>query len=183
MPRKGGSRSKLRAWQSRSHRYLLKNRYISVREDMVLRPDGQVLPYFTVERTDFAVIVPVLPNGNIVMVRQFRYPLKRYTWEFPMGIVHGATMLQAAKTELIQETGFRAKKWKKLGTYNVAAGMMGQRAHIYLATGLIPGTPEPEEGEFLECSPINPRQIDRWVRSRQLQDGPSLTAWLYYKSA
>lgn len=177
------SKPQARVWGAKSSQYLLQNPYVSVRKDLVLRPDGRFLPYFVVERHDFAVIVPVLPNGDLVLVRQYRYPIGRYTWEFPMGIVSGVSMLKAAKTELIQETGYRARRWRKLGVYNVAAGMMNQRAHIYLAEGLVPGEPEPEDGEFLKSRHISFATFEKWILRGQFQDGPSLIAWQYYNKS
>jgi len=97
-----------------------------------------------------------------------------------MGIVNGVSMLQAAKTELIQETGYRARRWRKLGAYYVAPGMMNQRAHVYLADGLTPGVPEPEEEEFIRCEQFSAKMVDTWIRKGQFLDGPSLVAWLYF---
>lgn len=171
------SKSKKRVWSAVSQEFLCRTPYLNVRKDAVLYPHGRIHPYLVVERHDFAVIVPRFPNGDVLMVRQYRYPLRKYTWEFPMGVVKGVSMLKAAKVELKQETGYRAKKWTFLGKYYVAAGMTAQRAHLYLAEGLIEGTPEPEEGEFITLQRLSQAVVARWVRNGTVQDGPTLMAW------
>lgn len=94
-----------------------------------------------------------------------------------MGVVRGVSMAMAAKTELREETGYRAKKWTFLGKYYVAAGMTAQRAHIYLAEGLVAGAPEPEEGEFITLRRIASRVVRRKIMNGVIQDGPSFMAW------
>lgn len=170
---------KLKAWTTLSKKYVCRTPYLNVRRDDIRCLDGKTRPYLIVERSDFAIVIPRLPNGDIIMVRQYRYPLGRYTWEFPMGVVKGVSMLKAAKIELKQETGYRARKWTLLGRYHVAPGMMGQTAHIYLAEGLVPGQPSPEEGEFIEAKRISRATLQRWFRKKQIKDGPSLVAWTF----
>jgi 8-oxo-dGTP pyrophosphatase MutT (NUDIX family) len=163
-------------------KYLCRTPYLNVRRDDIYCQDGQRRPYLIVERPDFAVVIPRFPNGDIVMVRQYRYPLGKYTWEFPMGVVKGVSMLKAAKIELQQETGYRARKWTFLSKYYIAPGMMAQMAHVYLAEDLIPGDPEPEEGEFLIAKRIPKATVRRWFQTKKLKDGPSLVAWSFLNS-
>lgn len=163
-------------------KYLCRTPYLNVRRDDIHCQDGQRRPYLIVERPDFAVVIPRFPNGDIVMVRQYRYPLGKYTWEFPMGVVKGVPMLKAAKIELQQETGYRAQKWTLLGRYYIAPGMMAQMAHVYLAEDLIPGDPEPEEGEFITAKRVSKATVRRWFRTGKLKDGPSLVAWSFLNS-
>lgn len=171
-----------KVWSTVSQKYVCRTPYLNVRRDEVVCRDAAQRPYLVVERPDFAVVIPRFPNGDIVMVRQYRYPLGKYTWEFPMGVVVGVSMLKAAKTELQQETGYRARKWTMLGRYHVAPGMMGQTAHIYLAEDLVLGTPEPEEGEFVVAKRIPKATVQKWFRTKKLKDGPSLVAWSFLNS-
>lgn len=168
-----------KAWSTVSQKYVCRTPYLNVRRDEIYCLDGQRRPYLIVERPDFAVVIPRFPNGDIVMVHQYRYPLGRYTWEFPMGVVKGVSMLKAAKLELQQETGYRARQWTLLGRYHIAPGMMGQMAHVYLAEDLVPGDPEPEEGEFIVARRIPKATIRKWFQKKQLKDGPSLVAWSF----
>lgn len=170
-------KTRRRTWSTVSRKVICKTPYLDVCRDQVVLPDGRISPYLVVERHDFAVVIPRFPNGDIVMVRQYRYPIHRNTWEFPMGVVRGVTLLKAAKMELQQETGYRAKQWTLLGKYYVAPGVMSQWAHIYLAEGLIEGDPSPEEGEFVMARRIPRSQVEQWFKSGRIQDGPTLVAW------
>lgn len=171
------SKSKKKVWSAVSRRTICKTPYLNVHKDLVLYPHGRLHPYIVVERHDFAVVVPRFPNGDVLMVRQYRYPLKKYTWEFPMGVVKGVSMARAARQELKEETGFTAKQWTFLGKYYVAAGMTPQRAFVYLAEGLVEGTPCPEEGEFITLRRISRATMARWCKKGQMQDGPTFMAW------
>ncbi len=175
--------SKKRIWSTVSRKVICHTPYLDVCRDQVVFPDGRIAPYLVVERHDFAVVIPRFPNGDIVMVRQYRYPLHRNTWEFPMGVVKGVSMLKAAKTELQQETGYVAKKWTFLGKYYVAPGMTGQMGYVYLAEGLVEGTPCPEEWEFVVAKRLPRLKIKQWFDSRRIQDGPTLAAWGMLKSS
>lgn len=168
---------KKRVWSAVSHKVICHTPYMDVCRDQVVFPGGRVAPYLVVKRHNFAVVIPRFSNGDIVMVRQYRYPLRRNTWEFPMGVVKGVSLLNAAKTELQQETGYRAKKWTFLGKYYVAPGMTGQMGHVYLAEGLIEGEPCPEEWEFVAAKRIARKQVRQWFGSGRIQDGPTLVAW------
>lgn len=170
---------RVKTWSAVSSRVLCKTPHITVQRDQVLHPDSRVRPYIVVKRHDFAVIVPRFPNGDLLMVRQYRYPIQRHTWEFPMGIVRGVSMAKAARTELKEETGYTARRWRFLGKYDVAAGVMSQRAHIYLAEGLVPGEPCPEDGEFVTVRRIPRATYKRWLRSRRIKDAPSMMAWMF----
>lgn len=165
------------AWSTLSRKVICKTPHMEVYRDQVVFPDGRTSPYLVMKRHDFAVVVPRLPNGDFIMVRQYRYPLRRNTWEFPMGVVRGVTLLKAAKTELAEETGYRAKKWTLLGKYYVSQGLSDQRAHIYLAEDLTAGAPHPEDGEFVVAKRIPKKQVEQWFKVGRIQDGPSLVAW------
>lgn len=170
-------KTRRRSWSTVSRKVICKTPYLDVCRDQVVLPDGRISPYLVVERHDFAVVIPRFPNGDIVLVRQYRYPLRRNTWEFPMGVVRGVTLLKAAKTELQEETGYRAKKWTFLGKYYVAPGMTGQMGSVYLAETLTEGEPSPEDGEFVVAKRIPKKQIEQWFKSGRIQDGPTLVAW------
>src|SRR5712691_13475274 len=85
--------------------------------DHALDPDGFEIKRAIVQHRGSAVMMPVDQKGRVLLVRQYRLPARRYLWELPAGRVdEGETPLQAAKRELGEETGYRAKQWKKLVT-------------------------------------------------------------------
>ena len=87
-----------------------------------------------------AVMMAVDKKNRVMLVRQYRLPANQYLWELPAGkIDEGETVLQAAKRELIEETGLRAKKWKKLVVVLSQPGYVEEKMTIFLATDLTEG--------------------------------------------
>ena len=84
-----------------------------------------------------AVMMPVDEKGRMLLVRQYRLPAKAFLWELPAGRVDkGETVLQAAKRELTEETGFKAKKWTKLASFYVSPGFLAEKMTVFLAEDL-----------------------------------------------
>src|SRR5271154_3240184 len=97
---------------------LLKTPIFTVSQDIALDPDGFKIKRAIVHHGGSAVMMPVDDKERILLVRQYRLPAKQYLWELPAGRLDaGETPLQAARRELIEETGYRAKKWSKLGMF------------------------------------------------------------------
>lgn len=157
--------------------------YLSVQRDRIVCPDHVVRSYYVVKRDHFSVIIPRFPNGDLILVRQYRYPIKRYSWEFPMGVVAGQSMHKVAQLELKQETGYSAKQWTKLGKSYIAPGLTDQVAHVYLAEGLTQGVAEPEESEFITMKRLTQAAFRKQIKAGKINDGPTLLAWQLYQSA
>src|SRR5581483_9776788 len=99
-----------------------------------------------------AVMMAVDGKKRVLLVRQYRLPADRYLWELPAGKVdEGETPLQAARRELIEETGYRAKKWEKLIRFWPSPGFVAERMTIFLATGLTAGEATPMDDERIEA--------------------------------
>ncbi|MFK7996501.1 MAG: NUDIX domain-containing protein [Granulosicoccus sp.] len=119
-----------------------KNRWMTVREDRVRRPNGDHGLFGVVDKPDFSLIIP-FDGEKFHLVQQYRYPVNGRFWEFPQGSLElnpDSTPEQVASVELKEETGLRANSMIKLGKFFQAYGYASQAVHIFLATGL-------EEGE------------------------------------
>ncbi|WP_119730912.1 NUDIX domain-containing protein [Thermomonospora amylolytica] len=142
-------------------RIVYRNRWMTVREDRILRPDGGEGIYGVVDKPDFALVIPV-ENDGFHMVEEYRYPIGRRTWNFPQGSfpdgVDGVPE-ELARRELAEETGLRAGRLEHLGYLHCSHGTSGQGFNVFLATDLTPGphSREPEEQDMRQ----------RWISRKE----------------
>jgi 8-oxo-dGTP pyrophosphatase MutT (NUDIX family) len=125
------------------------NPWMSVREDDFARADGSTGVYGVVDKPDFAIVLAE-QGGFFHLVEQFRYPVGRRSWEFPMGCWpdgKSGSSLELAQAELREETGLTAATWRSLGRMHEAAGFCSQGFDIFHATDLTPGDHAREETE------------------------------------
>jgi 8-oxo-dGTP pyrophosphatase MutT (NUDIX family) len=143
-------------WRRHSRKTVYDNPWITVYEDQVTRPDGQAGIYGVVHYKNLAVgIVAVDRQGRVLLVGQHRYPLDRYSWEIPEGggAIHEEA-LDAAKRELLEETGYRAGQWTEIVRAHLSNSVSDEEAVCFLATDLEAGIARPEGTE---------RLVSRWV--------------------
>ena len=151
-------------WQTLSSREIYQNAWIAVREDAVIRPDGKNGIYGVVSMRNRAVgIVPLHDDGTVTLVGQFRYTMNEYSWEIPEGgCPFDEEPLEAAKRELLEETGLRAEKIEPIAReVHLSNSVSDERAYLFLATGLTQGDAAPEGTEKIATRrvPLN-RAVD-----------------------
>ena len=130
-------------------RIVYQNPWMRVREDDFQRFDGTTGVYGVVDKPDFAIVVAE-QDGLFQLVEQFRYPIGRRSWEFPMGgwpLAKSGTALELGQAELREETGLTAGSWKHLGHLHEATGFCSQAFDIFHATDLTPGDHDREDSE------------------------------------
>jgi ADP-ribose pyrophosphatase len=128
-----------------------------------------------------AVMMPVDAKNRVLLVRQYRLPADKYLWELPAGrIDEGETALQAAKRELIEETGLRAKKWKKLAFFYPSPGYVEESMTIYLATELTQGAAQPMEDERIEAKWFTRKELQELIRTNKITDAKTMIGFLHW---
>jgi 8-oxo-dGTP pyrophosphatase MutT (NUDIX family) len=139
-------------WTRSSRRVGYENPWIVVWHDEVIRPDGEPGIYGVIHFRNVAVGVIAIDDADrVVLVGQHRYTLDAWSWEIPEGgVPAGEDLLDGARRELEEETGFRAAEWREIGRAHLSNSVSDEEAILYLATGLTPGDARPDGTEELE---------------------------------
>ena len=122
-----------------------------MRRDTVCLPNGKQAVREWIHHPGAAAVLPVLPNGNVILVRQFRYPIGQVTLEVPAGKLDavGEDPLHCAQRELSEETGYTAERYEKLTTIATTVGFSNEYIHLYLARDLTVGAQHTDADEFV----------------------------------
>lgn len=162
-------------------REVYSNPIFRVAEERALAPDGFEIRRDIVHHPGSAVMLAVDEKHRVLLVRQYRLPARRYLWELPAGRLDpGETPLRAARRELAEETGFRARRWKKLVSFYPSPGYVSEKMTLFLATDLAPGSASPMEDERIQTRWFTRRELEAWVRSGKLQDAKTIAGILYW---
>ena len=154
-----------------------------VRRDEIIEPTGVHTVRDVVTHPGSVVVLPVLPDGRIVMVRQYRYATKQYLWELVAGrMERGEDPKKGAQRELLEETGYRARKLSVFLDLFPTPGFLEERMYLLLAEGLTAGVAEPEEDEKLLVAAYTRRQLEQMMRAGKLRDAKSIAGLLFYFS-
>ena len=168
-------------WQTISSKQVYGNPWIVVREDQVVRPDGEPGIYGVIHFKNIAVGILAVEEDHVYLVGQHRYPLDRYSWEIPEGgCPEGEEPLRAAQRELREETGLEARHWRRLGEAYLSNSVTDEYAVWFLATELVPGEQCPEGTEALNVHRLPLREALAMAISGQITDALSLVAIMSY---
>lgn len=152
-----------------------------VTEDEAEDKTGWQIKRSVVRHRGSAVMMAVDDKNRVLLVRQYRLPANQYLWELPAGKTdEGESVLQAAKRELIEETGVRARKWKKLVSFFPSPGYVEEKMTIFLAMDLTLGQSQPMEDERIETRWFTKKEMRDLIASNKIIDAKTMVGFLYW---
>jgi ADP-ribose pyrophosphatase len=160
-------------------------RLFSVTEDEAVDPrTGFTIKRSVVRHAGSAVMMAVDEKKRILMVRQYRLPAEKYLWELPAGKVDpGEKPLQAAKRELAEETGYKARTWTKLASFWASPGFVQERMTIYLATDLTAGAATPMDDERIEARWFTRKEVREMIAAAKIEDAKTMVGFLTWQDS
>jgi ADP-ribose pyrophosphatase len=165
-----------------SSELITENSIFKVTLDHATDPDGFEIRRTIVQHAGSAVVMPVDAKKRILLVRQYRLPARRFLWELPAGKIDpGENALEAAKRELKEETGCRAKKWSKLAEFYPSPGFLAEKMTIYLATDLKEGEATPMDDERIEKRWFPAKEVDQQISKGKIIDAKTQIGFLRWK--
>ncbi len=170
----------MKKWKTIKSKTVFKCPYMKIDEDDFEMPSGKRGKYYIWQRPDFVVVIA--KNGNdFYIMRQYRYPIKVKAYEFVAGAIdEKETSLQAAKRELEEEAGIKAKKFQNLGWYWASKGCSRQKGNVFLAEGLSFGERKPDEIESegeIEIIKCKISEVKELIKNGKMNDNDSLAAF------
>jgi ADP-ribose pyrophosphatase len=152
-----------------------------LRRDEVIEPSGVRAIREVITHPGSVVVLPVLPDKRILLIQQYRHATRQYLWELVAGRIDaGETPKVAAARELIEETGYRAKRFRVFLEMFPTPGFLEEKMFLLLAEGLTAGEAEPEEDEKIFSRAYKRKELEEMIRSGKLRDAKSIAGILYY---
>ena len=152
-------------------RTLVEGGFIELRRDDVALPDGSQATREYIAHPGAVAVIPLLDDGRMVLVRQYRYPIAKTIVEFPAGKLDaGESTLECARRELLEETGYRAAEWAFACEIHNAAAYSTESIWLYFARGLTAGKQKLDQGEFLDVVEFSEAELDALAAGDGLPD-------------
>ncbi|MCI1856961.1 MAG: NUDIX hydrolase [Sporolactobacillus sp.] len=150
--------------------------------DKVRLPDGHVATREVIRHPGAVAIIAVNQEGELLLVRQYRYPIGKIIYEIPAGKLEpGENPDDSARRELEEETGQRCERIEKVATFYSTPGFSDELMHVYYTDSLVAGKQNLDPDEFLEVSAVNLDEAERMVADRRIDDAKSVYAVQYLR--
>src|SRR5215475_9183071 len=180
MARKNGAAAKPLA-QILGSEMIYEGPVFGLRRDEVVEPTGLRTRREVITHPGSVVVLPVLPNGKIVMIQQYRHATRQYLWELVAGrMERGEDPKEAAARELAEETGYKAKKMRVFLDVFPTPGFLEERMFLLLALDCVPGPASPEDDEKIISAVYSPQKLEQMIGAGKLHDAKSIAGLLYY---
>lgn len=155
------------------------NPWWTYKHDTYTLPNGEVGNYYYGEQIGSVLIIPIMEDGKIMLIRQFRYLHDRITIEFPMGSKDkDESAEEAANREFLEETGMRAKEMINVSTFEPMSGRFRDYFYVFIARDVFgDGVPHFSTGEEVETMYRRPDEIESMIQRGEITDGPTLSSW------
>ena len=164
-----------------SSEVVLRTRVFDVQREKVIEPSGLEATRDIIVHPGSVVVLPVLPGGRIVLIRQYRHSVEQYLWELVAGRRDGEESFEeGARRELREETGYTAGRMRLLLDLFPSPGFLRENMAIFLATGLKKGAANPEPDEKITQTIVTLREALAWIRRGKIRDGKTVAGILYY---
>jgi ADP-ribose pyrophosphatase len=169
-------------WKLRGTDYLYEGKTLKLRRDALDLPKKKDFAYEYLERAEAVIIVPVTPAGEIVLIRQYRYPVDAWCLETPAGGCHDtgdASLEEVVRKELHEEIGAEVETVEEVGSFYAAPAFADERCHVFIAWGAkLIERPDRESTEKIETELVPAREAIRRARSGEVATAPcALALW------
>jgi ADP-ribose pyrophosphatase len=177
--------SKATPYKTLSSRNFKKTPWSVFKHDVFLTPEGKKGDYFYHHSNGAVFIIPVLADGKIVLIKQYRYLFQRSdSIEFPGGGAEkGQSFEKSAVRELLEETGFLAGKLIKIGLFSSCNGVTDEVTRVFIASKLVKKKAKPEELEIIRTFYRSFDQIEEMIKQNKIWDGQTLASWALARPA
>jgi ADP-ribose pyrophosphatase len=143
--------------------------------------DGKDRQYDRIVLPGAAVVLPILPDGQVLLISNYRFAVSQTLLELPAGMLDGAEpAIECARRELCEETGYRAGRLEPLLSFFSTPGMCNEELHAFLATELVSGQTSREPGERIENTPMKLEEALRAIAAGRIKDAKTIVTLLYY---
>ena len=160
-----------------------KGTVLNVYKDYMEFANGNTAEWDYIHHDGAAAVVPVMEDGRILMVRQYRNALERYTIELPAGKLDDPDEqgIVCASSELEEETGYRSEKLEWLITLRTTVAFCNEKIEIFVARDLIPSKQHLDEDEYIDVAAYTMEELKEMIFSGEIEDSKTVSAILAYE--
>ncbi len=164
-----------------SSQIIYQGKVFGIRRDEVIEPTGVRTTREMITHPGSVVVLPVLSDGRILLIQQYRYAARQFLWELVAGRMDpGETPMEGAERELREETGYSAKRLNIFLEFFPTPGFLEEKMYLLLAEGLTRGKAEPEDDEKIVARAYTHKQLEEMLRKGKLRDAKTIAGVLYY---